>query len=60
MLSNCVVATSAFHSKGGVCYQGEYFLLNGTSVLLFYNCKVVTSLFHCEGGACYQGEYFFT
>ena len=31
---NCRFATSLFHHEGGVCYQGEYFLHNGTSVLL--------------------------
>ena len=59
LLSNCRVATSLFHHEGGVCYQGEYILYNGTSVLLlFSNCRVATSLFHHKGGVCYQGEYF--
>ena len=57
MFSNCIVATSVFNNEGGVRYQGEYFLHNGTSVL-FYNCKVATSLFHHEGGVRYQGIFY--
>ena len=58
----CVTSIFDFFSQIiRVLHQGEYFLHNGTSVLLlFSNCEVVTSLFHHEGGVRHQGEYFFT
>ena len=49
---------SSFDCEGGVRYQGEYFLRNGTSVLLFFNCRFAMSSCDHEGGVCYQGEYF--
>ena len=50
---------SLFHHEGGVCYQGDYFLHIGTSVvLLFFNCRIVASLFDHEGGVFYQGIFY--